>query len=133
MDGLSGVHTHMTNSMNTPVEALEVDYPVRVRRYSLRRQSGGRGRRRGGDGVIRELQFLSKAEVTLLSDRRKFAPYGLNGADCGAPGVNRIVRRDGTVKELPSKFTAHVEPGDVLSIQTPGGGGWGEPDQMLSD
>ena len=127
MDGLSGVHTHMTNSMNTPVEALEVDYPVRVLRYSLRRQSGGHGRWRGGDGVIRELRFLTKAEVTLLSDRRKFAPYGLNGGDSGAPGVNVIIRQNGTVEHLPSKFTTHVQNGDVLSVQTPGGGGWGNP------
>src|SRR3989442_2918558 len=77
MDGLSGVHTHMTNSMNTPIEALEHAYPVRLLRYSLRRHSGGRGKWRGGDGVIREIRFLTKAQVTLLSDRRKFGPYGL--------------------------------------------------------
>jgi N-methylhydantoinase B len=124
MDGLSGVHTHMTNSMNTPVEALEHAYPVRLVRYSLRHQSGGAGKWRGGDGVIREMQFLTKAQVTLLSDRRKFAPYGLNGGEAGAPGVN--VLRNGTEERLPSKFTKWVENGDVLSIQTPGGGGWGK-------
>ena len=126
MDGLSGVHTHMTNSMNTPVEALEHAYPVRLVRYSLRHQSGGAGKWRGGDGVIREMQFLTKAQVTLLSDRRKFAPYGLNGADAGAPGVNVIILKNGTEERLPSKFTKWVEDGDVLSIQTPGGGGWGK-------
>jgi N-methylhydantoinase B len=127
MDGLSAVHTHMTNSMNTPIEALEHAYPVRLIRYSLRHHSGGRGMWRGGDGVIRALQFLTKAQVTLLSERRKFAPYGLNGAEVGARGVNVIIRNDGTQERLPSKFTMSVEKGDVLSIQTPGGGGWGKP------
>jgi N-methylhydantoinase B len=126
MDGLSGVHTHMTNSMNTPIEALEHAYPIRLLRYSLRHQSGGRGHWRGGDGVIRTLRFLTKAQVTLLSDRRKFAPYGLHGAEAGAPGVNVIIRKDGTQERLPSKFTKWVEEGEVLSILTPGGGGWGK-------
>jgi N-methylhydantoinase B len=127
MDGLSGVHTHMTNSLNTPIEALEHAYPVRLVRYSLRHHSGGRGKWRGGDGVIRAVRFLTKAHVTLLSDRRKFAPYGLHGAEAGAPGVNVIIRKDGTQERLPSKFTKWVEDGDVLSILTPGGGGWGKP------
>jgi N-methylhydantoinase B len=126
MDGLSGVHTHMTNSMNTPVEALEHAYPVRLLRYSLRRQSGGAGKWRGGDGVIREMQFLTKAQVTLLSERRKFAPYGLSGGTAGAAGANVLILRNGTEERLPSKFTRWVEEGDVLSIQTPGGGGWGK-------
>src|SRR5213594_2294075 len=125
MHGLSGVHTHMTNSLNTPVEALEHTYPVRVLRYSLRHHSGGTGKWRGGDGVVRELRFLTRARLTVLSERRKFAPYGLNGAAAGAPGVNLIARNDGTTEQLPSKFTGWVEEGDVLSIQTPGGGGWG--------
>ena len=125
MDGLSAVHTHMTNSMNTPVEALEHAYPIRLTRYSLRQNSGGRGTWRGGDGVIRSLKFLAPATVTLLSDRRNGAPYGLNGGEDGARGVNTIIRRDGTQEQLPSKFTTSVETGDVLSIETPGGGGWG--------
>jgi len=125
MHGLSGVHTHMTNSLNTPVEALEHTYPVRVLRYSLRHHSGGIGKWRGGDGVVRELRFLTRAQLTVLSERRKFAPYGLNGAEAGAPGVNLIARNDGKTEQLPSKFTRWVEEGDVLSIQTPGGGGWG--------
>ncbi|HYR87115.1 MAG TPA: hydantoinase B/oxoprolinase family protein [Terriglobia bacterium] len=125
MDGLSGVHTHMTNSMNTPVEALEHAYPVRMIRYSLRPESGGRGKCRGGDGVIRELRFLTKAQITVLSDRRKFPPYGLNGGEPGQPGMNVLIRKDGRQEQLPSKFSAWVEAGDILSIQSPGGGGWG--------
>jgi N-methylhydantoinase B len=126
MDGLSGVHTHMTNSLNTPVEALEHGCPVRMVRYSLRRGSGGTGKWRGGDGVIREVQFLTKAQVTLLSDRRKFAPYGLSGGEPGARGLNKLIRPDGETKEMPSKFTVWVQPGEILSIETPGGGGWGK-------
>jgi N-methylhydantoinase B len=125
MDGLSGVHTHMTNSMNTPVEALEHAYPVRMLRYSLRPESGGAGKCRGGDGVIRELRFLTKAQVTVLSERRKFPPYGLNGGEPGLPGVNVLIRKDGRREQLPSKFSTWVEAGDILSIQSPGGGGWG--------
>ena len=127
MNGLSGVHTHMTNSMNTPAEALEHAYPIRLLRYCLRPGSGGRGKWRGGDGVIRELRFLTKAQITLLSDRRKFPPYGLNGGEPGAVGSNVLIRHDGKPEELPSKITMWVESGDVLSIQTPGGGGWGRP------
>jgi N-methylhydantoinase B len=125
MNGISGVHTHMTNSMNTPVEAFEHDFPARVVRYGLRRGSGGSGRRFGGDGVIREIQFLSRAQVTVLSDRRKIAPYGLQGGHPGMPGRNRIVRRSGIVEDISSKCSLWVEPGDTLSIETPGGGGWG--------
>ncbi|PYS31408.1 MAG: 5-oxoprolinase [Acidobacteria bacterium] len=125
MDGLSGVHTHMTNSMNTPVEALEHAYPVRMLRYSLRPESGGQGKCRGGDGVIRELRFLTKAQITVLSDRRKFPPYGLNGGEPGQRGMNVLIRKDGRREELPSKFSTAVEAGDILSIQSPGGGGWG--------
>jgi N-methylhydantoinase B len=125
MEGLSGIHTHMTNSMNTPVEALEHAYPVRVMYYSLRPHSGGTGKWPGGDGIIRAIQFLTRAQVTVLSDRRKFAPYGLNGGGSGCPGKNLLLRRDGRQDELPSKFTMTVESGETISIQTPGGGGWG--------
>jgi N-methylhydantoinase B len=125
MDGLSGVHTHMTNSLNTPVEALEHAYPIRIARYSLRRGSGGGGKWRGGDGIVRDIRFLSKAQLTLLSERRRFAPYGLNGGQEGATGSNIVIRSDGKEERLPSKFTTWVQPGDTISIQTPGGGGWG--------
>ncbi len=123
-DGLSGVHVHMTNTLNTPVEALEYTYPFRVRRYALRRGSGGAGQHRGGDGLIRELEFLSPATVTLLSERRRTTPYGLQGGEPGARGRNLLMRR-GESQELPGKVELQVEPGDLLSLHTPGGGGWG--------
>ena len=125
-DGISGIHTHMTNSLNTPVEVLEHAYPVRVRRYSLRRGSGGRGKWRGGEGIVRELEFLAPAEVSLLSDRRKFGPYGLAGGGDGAKGKNVLIRA-GRPRELPSKISVRVKTGDVLRIESPGGGGWGKP------
>jgi N-methylhydantoinase B len=127
MNGLSGIHTHMTNSMNTPVEAFEHGYPVRLLRYSLRPGSGGAGKWRGGDGVVRDFRFLTKSHVTVLSDRRTFPPYGLCGGDAGQPGINEMIRKDGNRERLPSKFTAWLEAGDTLSIRTPGGGGWGKP------
>ena len=108
------------------VEALEHAYPIRVVRYSLRPHSGGNGKWRGGDGVIREVRFLTRAQITVLSDRRKFAPYGLHGGDSGQQGSNILIRNDGRNEPLPSKFTTWVEAGDVFSIQTPGGGGWGK-------
>jgi N-methylhydantoinase B len=126
IDGISGIHTHMTNSMNTPVEAFEHAYPVRVIRYSLRPDSGGAGKWRGGEGVIRDFHFLTRSQVTVLSDRRSFAPYGLHGGDAGGVGVNEVIRRNGEVETLPSKFTRWVDAGDILSIRSPGGGGWGK-------
>jgi N-methylhydantoinase B len=125
LDGISGVHTHMTNSLNTPVEAFEHSYPARIVSYSLRRNSGGTGRSRGGDGVIREIRFLSRTQITVLSDRRRLPPYGLNGGGDGLAGRNTIRHADGSIEEMPGKFTASLEAGDVLSIETPGGGGWG--------
>lgn len=122
--GLSGVHTHMTNSLNTPVEALEHAIPVRVRHYSLRRGSGGDGNRRGGDGLRRDIELLTKASVCVLSERRRLAPCGAAGGTAGARGENWL-HRDGEWTELPGKFTTVAEPGDILSIRTPGGGGWG--------
>src|SRR5204863_5781259 len=121
-DGLSGVHVHMSNTRNTPVEALEMELPLRVRRYALRYSSGGAGRYRGGDGLCRELVFLAPATVTLLTERRKRAPYGLHGGEPGAIGINSL-ERNGTVTQLPGKVTFDVRVGDVLSICTPEGGG----------
>jgi len=124
-DGISGIHNHMTNSLNTPVEVLEYAYPVRVRRYSLRRGSGGAGKWHGGDGIVREIEFLCPAEASLLSDRRKIGPYGLAGGRPGARGMNTLIR-GGKRRKLPSKISLRVEAGEVLRIETPGGGGWGK-------
>ena len=126
-DGVSGVHTHMTNSLNTPAEALEHAYPLRVRRYGLRRESGGRGQYQGGDGIVREIEVLSEAEVTLLAERRKQGPYGLQGAAEGARGSAQIIRQNGSVETLPGKFNVRLRPGERIRIQSPGGGGWGKP------
>lgn len=125
-NGVSGVHTHMTNSLNTPVEALEYAYPFRVRRYSYRPASGGRGVFYGGNGLIREIELLNPATVTLLCDRREYAPWGLNGGESGHRGCATLIR-DRDVQELPGRCSVAAEAGDVLRIETPGGGGWGTP------
>ena len=126
-DGVSGIHTHMTNTMNTPIEALEFVYPLRLRRYTLRRGSGGAGKFRGGDGLVREVEFLSRCRVTVLSERRRFAPYGLQGGHPGERGENLLFQGGIEEVKLSGKEVLDVEPGDVLSIRTPGGGGWGAP------
>ena len=123
--GMSGVHTHMTNSLNTPAEALEYAYPLRVRRYSLRSKSGGSGQQRGGDGIVREIEVLADAEVTLLAERRSHSPYGLNGGGAGSPGKARLIRADGSSQELPGKFNVRLQKGERICIESPGGGGWG--------
>jgi N-methylhydantoinase B len=124
VDGISGVHTHMTNSLNTPVEALEYAYPFRVKRYSYRPGSGGRGKHRGGDGIVREIELLADAQVTLLADRRRFPPYGLAGGEAGALGRTLLITSDGE-RELPGKCSLAAHRGDIIRIETPGGGGWG--------
>jgi N-methylhydantoinase B len=124
-DGISGVHTHMTNSLNTPAEALEYAYPFRVTRYTLRRGSGGPGASRGGDGIVRELELLCDADVTLLADRRKRGPYGLQGGSDGAPGRNVAIRSDSSELRLPAKGSVRLKRGDRIRIESPGGGGWG--------
>ena len=123
--GVSGVHTHMTNSLNTPAEALEYAYPLRVRRYSLRPDSGGGGKHRGGDGIIREIEVLTDCEVTLLSERRTHGPWGLAGGDAGTPGKTRVVRNGGLVEEMPGKFSTRLRKGERIRIESPGGGAWG--------
>jgi N-methylhydantoinase B len=125
--GVSGVHTHMTNSLNTPAEALEYAYPLRVRRYSLRPNSGGEGQHRGGDGIVREIELLTDAEVTLLSERRTRGPWGLSGGKDGAPGKAFVVRQNGSTQELPGKFNVRLRKGERIRIESPGGGGWGRP------
>jgi N-methylhydantoinase B len=122
--GLSGVHTHMTNTRNTPVEVLEHDYPVLVTRYAYREGSGGTGRYPGGAGLVRDFQFLADVAVSLLSERRRHRPYGLNGGGPGAPGANVLFTREGE-QVLPGKVNLTLAAGSRLSIRTPGGGGWG--------
>ncbi|MDH5691477.1 MAG: hydantoinase B/oxoprolinase family protein [Gammaproteobacteria bacterium] len=120
-DGLSAVQTHMTNTLNTPIESLESHYPIRVTRYEIRKGSGGKGLHRGGDGLIREYEFLEDAQVTLLTERRKRSPWGMNGGGEGEKGVNKL-----NGKDVGTKQNLKVKAGDVLTIETPGGGGWGE-------
>ena len=124
LDGIAGVQTHMTNSLNTPVEALEYAYPFRVRRYGYRAGSGGAGQFRGGEGLVREVEMLAAARVTLLADRRRFRPYGLAGGGEGAAGAAWVVRANGGEERLPGKCSRQLEAGDAIRIETPGGGGW---------
>jgi len=122
--GESAVHCHMTNTLNTPVEALEYSYPFLVTEYSIRRGTGGKGRYRGGDGIVREIRLLADSEVTVLSERRHIPPYGLFGGSPGAVGRNIIVR-DGRRQDMGGKFSVSLKRGDIIRIETPGGGGYG--------
>jgi N-methylhydantoinase B len=126
LDGMSATHTHMTNSLNTPAEALEYSYPLRVREYRIRKGSGGKGRHKGGDGSVREIEVLAPARMALLSDRRKRAPYGLQGGDDGEVGRAFIIRRNGSREQLASKGSWDLQPGDRVRIETPSGGGFGK-------
>ena len=123
--GVSGVHTHMTNSLNTPAEALEYAYPLRITQYSLRKGSGGKGKFRGGDGIVREVELLADSEVTLLADRRSRGPYGLQGGSDGAAGRTEVVHHDGGLEALPGKTSVRLKKGERVRIESPGGGGWG--------
>jgi N-methylhydantoinase B len=122
-DGASAIHSHMTNTLNTPIEALEYAYPLQIHNYSIRPNSGGDGKYRGGDGIIREIQLLVYCQVTLLTERRKMPPYGLNGGSPGKCGENMYIR-DGIKYPLPAKGTFSLKAGDILRICTPGGGGY---------
>jgi len=128
-DGVSGVHTHMTNSLNTPAEALEYAYPFCITHYGLRQGSGGEGEHRGGDGIIREIEVLTDATVTILSDRRKLRPYGLAGGGEGQAGKTSVEREDGSHELLPGKASARLRRGERVRVETPGGGGWGAASQ----
>jgi len=114
------VHTGMTNTLNTPIEVLETEFPVLVERYEIRRGSGGAGRYRGGDGLIRSIRLLQPATISLVTDRRRRGPRGVRGGSSGAPGENYL-----NGHPLPSKATIDVRAGDVLTVYTPGGGGYG--------
>jgi N-methylhydantoinase B len=134
-DGASAIHSHMTNTLNTPIEALELAYPLRVRRYAIRHGTGGSGAQRGGDGLIRELELLRPATISLLTERRRLAPYGLQGGGAGAVGRNVWIPGQasgaapagpaGSERDLPGKTTFRASPGDVIRLETPGGGGFG--------
>jgi N-methylhydantoinase B len=123
--GESAVHSHMTNTLNTPIEALEYAYPFLVTEYAIRRGTGGAGKHPGGSGLVREIRLLAEAEVTVLSERRRYRPYGLHGGGEGRPGAN-IVERNGNKEQMKSKFSTNLGAGDSIRIETPGGGGFGE-------
>jgi 5-oxoprolinase (ATP-hydrolysing) len=123
--GASGVHTHMTNTRITDAEVLEARHPVRLLEFSLRRGSGGAGRWRGGDGLVRRYEFLAPVTLSLLGERRWTAPYGLEGGAAGQPGRNAVEWRDGAVEAFGGRATLRMDPGDRLCIETPGGGGFG--------
>jgi 5-oxoprolinase (ATP-hydrolysing) len=124
-DGASAVHSHMTNSRLTDVEVLEQRYPVRIRHFSIRTASGGAGQWRGGNGVVREIEFLAPMQASLLANRRLVAPFGLNGGQDGQPGRDCIIRRNGTRESLTPAVELSLEAGDRIVIETPGGGGYG--------
>ena len=129
--GASALQTHMTNTLNTPIEALERAFPLRVREYGVRRGSGGAGQTRGGDGLVREYEFLSGARVTMLSTRRRTAPGGANGGKNGAVGRN-LLNLEGETEQWPAQWTREFAPGERLRIETPGGGGWGEQTETVT-
>ena len=123
--GEAAIHTHMTNTLNTPIEALEYSYPLQVTEYSIRKNSGGHGQHKGGDGLVREIKLLADAEVTVLSERREKRPYGLAGGCPAEPGINQIITA-GKYQQMPGKFSRKLKQGDILRIETPGGGGYGK-------
>lgn len=123
-NGESAVQTHMTNTLNTPVEAVERELPVRIRSYSIREHSGGSGLYRGGDGIIREFEFLAHCSASIITERRKNMPYGIAGGKSGKSGINKIISENNETNLL-SKYSFEVRKGDILRIESPGGGGWG--------
>jgi N-methylhydantoinase B len=132
-DGMDGIHTHMTNTLNTPIEAFEIAYPLMIEQYELNPSSGGLGQYRGGLGIVRTLRVLDhQAMLSLQSERRRFAPYGLLGGGDGRRGRNYILRGQ-TKKLFPPKFTVRLNPGDGIQIETPGGGGYGPLEKRSAD
>ena len=128
-DGASGVHTHMTNTRITDPEILELRYPLRVRRFSLRPGSGGAGQHKGGDGVVREIEALSETTVTLVSSSRKVSPFGLAGGGNAETGRQYVRRKTGETEDVAGIARVELEPGDTITIETPGGGGYGHADE----
>ncbi len=126
--GASAIQVHMTNTRNTPIEALETAFPMRVEAFGLRRGSGGAGRHPGGDGIIRRIRFLVPVRASLMTERRELAPYGLAGGQAGQVGRNRRIDREGRPTDLPAKGSFDLQAGEAIEIQTPGGGGWGSPE-----
>ncbi len=124
LEGINAIQTHMTNTLNTPIEAIEHNYPFRIKEYNIHKQSGGNGMTRGGNGIVRNYEFSQDATVSILSDRRKHAPYGLRGGKKGKVGQNFLISK-GRKYKLASKTTINVNSGDIISIRTPGGGGYG--------
>ncbi len=125
-NGEDAIHSHMTNTWNTPIEALETAYPIRVTAYYVRKDSGGRGLHRGGDGIVREYEFLTPVTISLQTERRIFSPWGLYGGKKGKVGRNLLIRKNGEIEELPGRITITAEAGDRLRVETPGGGGYGK-------
>ncbi|RMF94251.1 MAG: hydantoinase B/oxoprolinase family protein [Candidatus Schekmanbacteria bacterium] len=131
-NGESAIHSHMTNTLNTPIEALEYDYPILIREYSIRKNSGGNGEYKGGNGIVREIQFLTDTEVTVLSERRKYSPYGIFGGGSGLCGRNIVIRK-GKYEDRAGKFYEKMNSEDILRIETPGGGGYGSAEKKNGD
>lgn len=127
LDGVSAVQTHMTNTLNTPIESLERELPVMLDSYSIRKNSGGKGKYRGGDSIVREYRFLTNATVSMITERRKFAPYGIKGGNPGKMGVNTLISR-GKSSKINPKASFEIKKGNSIRIETPGGGGWGKPE-----
>lgn len=125
LDGVSAVQTHMTNTLNTPIESLERELPVMLNSYSIRKHSGGKGKYKGGDSVVREYKFLSNATVSMITERRKFSPYGIKGGHAGKKGKNSLIRKNKTSQIAP-KASFKVKKGESIRIETPAGGGWGK-------
>jgi N-methylhydantoinase B len=123
-DGISGVHTHMTNSLNTPVEVLENQLPIRILSYKFRKNSGGSGKFKGGDGIEKSIEFLTDTSLSLISERRVKAPYGIMGGNPGKKGEN-LITYNNKIRKLESKFNISMKKGDVFTVRTPGGGGYG--------
>jgi 5-oxoprolinase (ATP-hydrolysing) len=128
-DGTDAIHTHMTNSRLTDPEVLEFRFPILLESFEVRRGSGGKGRHRGGDGTVRRLRFLEEMTASILSSHRKVPNFGLEGGQPGALGHNWVQRADGAVEELSGTDKAEMHPGDVFVVETPGGGGFGEPEE----